>query len=167
MSHFAECRDLGLEEFQIAQRHIASLLTETFPAPLLAPSHVLTLRNALVELSHLIPRLLIESTNPGSAILCTDDKAQPNLLLKIASAGLVDALKELEDLVQIQKNAHDVSDLRWHNWVVALGMSKLLGGENDGDDIATLVGVRRRLEEVVWRLQLLFKVFTKCETPAT
>lgn len=161
MSHFTDCRNLGLGEFQIAQRHITSLLTETFPAPLLAPSQVLTLRNALVELSHLIPRLLIESTNPGSTILCTDDKAQLNLLLKVASAGLVDALKELEDLVKIQKDALDFSDLRWHNWVGALGMSKLLGGENDGDDISTLVGVRRRLEEVVWRLQCFFKVLTK------
>ena len=163
----------GLGEFYKAQLRISQLLTKTFYAPLLAPSQVLCLRDVLSNLLRISSRLLRENSNPGSGIFRSDNRGQANLLLKVASTGLVDALVELESLVEIQKGVEDRSELRWWSWVAALKMAGLFdgGGDGDGDgggqgdaywNVGGLVGVRRRLEEVLWRVAHCYDVLTKC-----
>lgn len=158
-------RGFGLGEFHKAQFPVHQLLQNTFPAPLLAPSQVLGLRNALQKLSDLISRLLKEGADPYSDILRYDSQPQTNLLLAVAGIGLVETLENLKNLVHIQEKVHDGSELRWHGWVASLNMAGILGeedehgdGEGEGE---TLGGLRRRLEEAVWRVECLFKVLIR------
>jgi len=164
MSQPAVYRGFGLGEFHTAHFYISQFLTKTFPDPLLAPSQVLGLRDALSKLSDLIRRLLRAGSDPTSDILQYDNQHQTNVLLRVVGAGLVESLEALGRLVEIQAGAEDGSELKWHNWVAALRMAGLLDdgyGEEDWDNEG-LVAVRRRLEEAAWRMEYLFKVLIRC-----
>ncbi|RPB25673.1 hypothetical protein L211DRAFT_95749 [Terfezia boudieri ATCC MYA-4762] len=162
MSQPAVYRGFGLGEFHTAHFYVSQFLTKTFPDPLLAPSQVLGLRDALSKLSNLIRRLLRAGSDPTSDILQYDNQHQTNVLLRVVGAGLVESLEALGRLVEIQAGAEDGSELKWHNWVAALRMAGLLDegngyGEEDWNSEG-LVAVRRRLEEAAWRIEYLFKV---------
>jgi len=166
MAQPAVYRGFGLGEFHTAHLYISQFLTKTFPDPLLAPSQVLGLRDALSKLSNLIRRLLSEGSDPTSDVLRYDHQHQANVLLKVVGAGLVESLEALQHLVEVQAGAEDGSELKWHNWVAALRMAGLLdGGSGCGEedwDSEGLVAVRRRLEETAWRIEYLFKVLVRC-----
>jgi hypothetical protein len=104
-------QSFGLGEFFKAQQRLSDALVHFFLGLVDAPSCFITLGRQLEVLNDAIDRLLDENSNRNSAILRMDNKLEAQQMLRVASHGLLDALTDLEKILESVKD--DVEELRW------------------------------------------------------
>lgn len=117
-----------------------------------APSSFLSLGRSLESLADRIERLFDENGNPNSALLRAENKPPAQQMLRIASHGLLESLRQLETVIPIQQAKQDPLDLRGYNIVMHLR----LAGEDKVLDILV-----EKFEFMIWKLDLFFKVLRK------
>jgi len=117
-----------------------------------APSNFLSLARTLEGLGDRIERLFDENGNPNSAILRSENKPPAQQMLRIASHGLIDALKELEMVVPVQSAKQESVEMRGYSIVMHLRMS----GEEE-----RLLTLTEKFSFQTWKLDLFFKVLRK------
>ncbi|RPA79320.1 hypothetical protein BJ508DRAFT_308424 [Ascobolus immersus RN42] len=110
-------QSFGLGEFFKAQQRLSDALVHFFLGLVAAPSCFITLGRQLEILNDGIDRLLDENSNRNSAILRMDNKLEAQQMLRVASHGLLDALTDLEKVLELIRD--DVDELRWGTNMVA------------------------------------------------
>lgn len=148
----------GFGEFFNAQQKLQEILEACFLGVFDAPSNFLSLARTLEGLADRIERLFDENGNPNSSILRAENKPPAQQMLRIASHGLIDSLKQLERAIPIQTASHDPLGMRGHNIVMHLRLS----GEE------SLLGVlNEKFRFQTWKLDLFFKVLRKSKISQT
>jgi hypothetical protein len=117
-----------------------------------APSNFLSLARTLEGLADRIERLFDENGNPNSAILRSENKPSAQQMLRIASHGLIDCLKQLERAIPIQTAKRDPLEMRGYNIVMHLRLA--------GED-SVLNALTEKFAFQTWKLDLFFKVLRK------
>ena len=117
-----------------------------------APSNFLSLARTLEGLADRVERLFDENGNPNSAILRSENKPPAQQMLRIASHGLIDALKELEMVVPVHEAKQESVEMRGYSIVMHLRIS----GEEE-----RLLTLTEKFAFQTWKLDLFFKVLRK------
>lgn len=97
----------GLGEYFKAQQKLTDILGVYFWGVFDAPSVFLSLGRTLEDLSEEIEHLFDENSNPNSATLRSDNRLNVQQMLRVASHGLLDAVRALETLLQLTEIGRD------------------------------------------------------------
>jgi hypothetical protein len=139
-------------QFFKAQQKLQEILEACFLGVFDAPSNFLSLARTLEDLADRIERLFDENGNPNSSILRSENKPPAQQMLRIASHGLIDSLKQLERAISIQTASRDPLEVRGYNIVMQL---RLAGEES------TLSVLTEKFKFQTWKLDLFFKALRK------
>lgn len=144
--------DFCHHQFFKAQQQLRGILEACFLGVFDAPSNFLSLARTLEGLADRIERLFDENANPNSAILRLENKPPAQQMLRIASHGLIDCLRQLERAIPIEAAKQDPLEMRGYNIVMQLRLA--------GQD-GVLNTLTQKFQFQTWKLDLFFKVLRK------
>lgn len=139
-------------EFFKAQQRLTNILAVYFLGVFDAPSAFLSLGHSLENLLEEIDRLFDENSNPNSSILRPDNRLNVQQMLRVTSHGVLDAVEELENLL----NSLDASQARQGGSTAGfLTALQPFGIEQ------MAVSLRTKFDFLAWKLKLFFRALRK------